>query len=196
MDNPYYEPRSFHQPALLRPRHVSVFQDARTWVSVLSVMPRQRSRYGLNRVVSCDVCHRYCIGPRLSCIICRDEILSDGIDFCSGCIGRDAPDSKFPHSSSHTLLRNDYRLQIATVSWTYTEARLVSTRVKAEFRELQLGMQNELNREKVAETTREPASITAPPADIDSAILCACCGKAVTTPCWACLHCGEYETNI
>lgn len=140
-----------------------------------------------NRTTTCDACSGYVIGPRLACITCRDELLADGVDFCSGCIGRDAPETIYPHSPSHSLLRCDYRLHDASTSWLYTESRLVSTRVKAEFRDLEGNTQSDGNG-KTAEVTLD--IVAAHLVDADSALLCMSCGKAVTTPCWACVHCG------
>lgn len=137
----------------------------------------------INRDIECDYCDLNIIGPRLACITCQDKNLNNGVDFCSACIGRLVlVDSTFVHSTSHTLLRCDNILHDASAPGTFVEARLVSARIKVDFRNQELAK---------CESHTDPTlgAAVVPPGDVN--MLCACCGTVVTTPCWACLDCGK-----
>lgn len=133
--------------------------------------------------ISCDVCDREIIGSRHTCIVCTDKDISYTVDLCTSCVDKPASGDEFVHVNTHSLLKFDCPAADHDMAWTVPEAKTVVDRVKGQFRALA---------SSVAPTTS--STPVHGPAQVKRArrsLLCACCGKAVTTPCWVCVSCSK-----
>ncbi|PPQ86097.1 hypothetical protein CVT25_003204, partial [Psilocybe cyanescens] len=149
----------------------------------------------------CDVCNWEITFDRHQCVYCKDDDLlldSRDIDICYNCIDKPVPYREIFHSKSHSLLRSPYRIHKYEYRNVIAEARFVSERCKSMFRE-QEEWRNQASKGKGRkngkgkgarngrrlEVKQEPSPELLP-------ILCACCAKVVSLPCWACVVCSPY----
>lgn len=143
--------------------------------------------------IYCDACNQKIAFIRYLCITCMEEDFSDEIDMCAECIDSSVFNrpNKYIHHPSHSLLRFTRRFHYWQKATIIPEARSRSERVKASFKALEHNMTDGERKEHEKKTVR--------PSDADKVVkskpsltqlVCACCGKALTLPCWACVICG------
>ncbi|KAF8912079.1 hypothetical protein CPB84DRAFT_751308 [Gymnopilus junonius] len=140
----------------------------------------------------CDVCSQYIIFTRFVCITCVEEIFNNEVDMCAECIDSTefTNENEFIHHPSHTLLRFTRRFHYCQRVVIIPHARLLSARIQASFKAS--GMAG-------AKTSRSTSDIgKSAKGDTDNVVMsrpslveliCACCGKDLTLPCWACAAC-------
>lgn len=138
----------------------------------------------------CDVCNQMIHFIRYSCIICREEDASNAISMCAECI--DSPvfnkPNKYIHHPSHTLIRFTRRFHFGEVNVIIPAARARSDRVKASFKALEEKESDTKEQIKKASKAFTDRTVRSKPFFIP--LVCACCGKNLTLPCWACIICG------
>ncbi|KDR73637.1 hypothetical protein GALMADRAFT_142100 [Galerina marginata CBS 339.88] len=155
-----------------------------------------RAVYYLGRFV-CDVCDRDIVFTRYLCITCMEEDLSDQIDMCAECIDSRVftRETRFVHHFSHSLIRSSRCIHYCELATMIPHARLRSERIKASFKAS--AARKQLSQGHEVKTTKN-VGISKAWRDSDDAVrsrlttlplICACCRKELTLPCWACVTC-------
>ncbi|KAF8912168.1 hypothetical protein CPB84DRAFT_1957799 [Gymnopilus junonius] len=151
-----------------------------------------RYLYDVFGAIYCDACNQRIAFIRFTCITCMEEDLSDQIDMCAECIDSSVFNrpNRYIHHPSHSLLRFTRRFHYCQAATIIPEARSRSERVKASFKALEHSTTDSDRKELEKKTSRAPDAdklIKSKPSL--TALVCACCGKALTLPCWVCVIC-------
>ncbi|KAF9444007.1 hypothetical protein P691DRAFT_712505 [Macrolepiota fuliginosa MF-IS2] len=127
----------------------------------------------------CDWCERRITKARNLCITCMSsEDLSDNIDLCSACVDRAPSKRGFVHDPSHIMVKVEETLHDFYFIRVVENAKVTIEKMKNLFRVLEA---NALHPEENADSEGEDRH----------RVVCACCAKQVTTPCWACVICSR-----
>lgn len=133
------------------------------------------------------------------CLHCMSEDLSDNIDLCGVCMDRMPTKRGFSHDVSHPMVKVEQTLHDFHFSRVVEAAKSALERAKGLLRNVESALRGE---DPAAfaltspRSSRGSGSTGTEPMDPKDLIACACCRRPVTTPCWACVTCGEYlSTN-
>lgn len=123
-----------------------------------------------------------------------EEDLSNQIDMCAECIDSSVFNrpNKYIHHPSHTLIRFTRRFHYCQVATVILEARTRSDRVKTSFKALEnstTDVERKGLEKKIARTASDADKIVKSKPFL-TPLVCACCAKTLTLPCWACVICG------
>lgn len=147
----------------------------------------------------CDVCGQRLAFTRLLCITCMEEAMTNQIDLCPECMDKLTynREKTFVHHLSHSLIRSSRVILFSELPIIIPRARLLSERIKASAKASEDKKSSTKDRESKAlkvsdaKATKDPDTekvFTSRPSL--TTLICACCGKDVTLPCWACVTCG------
>ncbi|KAF8149382.1 hypothetical protein B0H34DRAFT_785385 [Crassisporium funariophilum] len=126
----------------------------------------------------CDSCERRITKCRIMCIQCLSEDLSDNVDLCGTCAEKSVTKRGFNHDVSHDMVKVEETLHDFSFAQVVEAARTTISRIKGVLRTVEaVRISSESAREKHPETNEAHE------------IACTCCGKDVSTPCWACVIC-------
>lgn len=87
--------------------------------------------------IECDDCKCILSGERVICLTCKDPVVSDSFDLCSGCRDLVTKRRAVTHTADHTLIKARKHIHKHVFVWLVFEAKLMSTRLKNTFAELQ-----------------------------------------------------------
>lgn len=111
------------------------------------------------------------------------------MDLCVSCIDDSASREDYVHDKTHSLIKYNHVVHDYYKKWQVPMARIIVDRVKARLRDIASSL----------------APVTASVADshgsfqtnqAGGALLCACCEKVVSTPCWACVWCRKCDFDF
>ncbi|KAF9471040.1 hypothetical protein BDN70DRAFT_998755 [Pholiota conissans] len=170
---------------------------ARRYEEMSHYMAR-RQTYIVGRIF-CDNCQKHIAFRSYLCIICLRDDLSDGVDLCVNCFSKSntVRSGTMLHNISHPLLRSKHRVRNFERGVIIPEARLIAERSKKMFKDLE-EMKEEQNKHAgksiKGKGSRKSRSGQAVAKAIEntpeiSLILCACCKKPISLPCWVCVAC-------
>ncbi|KAF4621020.1 hypothetical protein D9613_000104 [Agrocybe pediades] len=127
---------------------------------------------------SCDNCYGSIIGPRLFCLECANQDLSDYVDLCLTCADKLPPPSRgFTHLVSHSMVKVKYVLHDVFYADVVDRAKRMADRIKRLF--------------SPPETGANVVSIDKRPEQPMTAKLCDSCSQPIVLPCWVCLDCQD-----
>jgi len=135
------------------------------------------------------VCDRY------RCITCMKEDLSNQIDLCTDtpkCIENASsnPRHDFVHSPSHTLLRSKFFLhKIYFSGFIVQQCRTTSENIKKRFRTLEENKKMAKKMAKALKSGKSGHTMQMEEASNVEPLMCVCCEKEVSLPCWVCAIC-------
>ncbi|TFK69486.1 hypothetical protein BDN72DRAFT_819995 [Pluteus cervinus] len=145
------------------------------------------AEFHINRLMvrhhaSCDSCQRAIYETRIICLVCIEKDFSNSFDVCRPpCLTASASRKKLNHSPSHSMIKYEYVVHDYNEVWA---SRTIATHAK-----------EVLNAARVVKKEEErsiivpyDASGTPKPTTL---ILCICCSKGVTVPCWVCQVCAR-----
>jgi len=154
----------------------------------------------LRGLMVCDVCDQRVTFTRFVCITCVEEDFSNQVDLCPECIESRSFSQKrsFVHHLSHSLIRATVRLHYCEMAGLILQARSLSERIKASFTaansrkasELDMDIKSTKYSESKASKDLELENIVTSRPSL-TPLICACCLKELTLPCWGCVTCGE-----
>ncbi len=121
------------------------------WVDILN--------FSSSNGVVCDICHRYVIGARFTCLNCLLEYDGNSIDFCVRCYREDFKNDKVVHTGYHPLLQLRRCLATRRLFSVADSSRSALDEAK----------------ESLADPSEYPE--------------CANCKQNVMPPCWFCVDC-------
>ncbi|KDR82349.1 hypothetical protein GALMADRAFT_817903 [Galerina marginata CBS 339.88] len=142
---------------------------------------------------SCDVCHQPVAFTHLLCITCIGEDMTNHIDLCPECIESQEFNTtkNFVHQFSHSLIQASHLIPYPELPILIPRARLLSERIKNSVKASEDRKNSTRDCDNKALKGMKDADfenlLTSRPSII--ALTCACCGKDVTLPCWACIAC-------
>ncbi|KAF4610197.1 hypothetical protein D9613_010367 [Agrocybe pediades] len=181
-----------------------------TWIlpPAISTIYEALAIYLYNRMIYhcglmvCDVCDQRITFTRFVCITCVEDDFSNQVDLCTECITSRSFSQKrtFVHHLSHSLIRSTVRLHYCEMATLILQARSLSERIKNSFmaasKKSGSGSDTETKLTKYSDSKahKDPEM-----ENIDTSLpsltplVCACCLKDLTLPCWACVKC-ELDT--
>ncbi|KAF9482851.1 hypothetical protein BDN70DRAFT_874437 [Pholiota conissans] len=170
---------------------------ARIYEEMSHYMAR-RETYIVGRIF-CDNCRKLIAFRRHQCIICLRDDLSDGVDLCVNCFSKSntVRSGTMLHNISHPLLRSKHRVRNFERGVIIPEARLIAERSKKMFKDLEEAKKEQNERAgksikgKGSRKSRSGQAVAKAIVDTPeiSPILCACCEKPISLPCWVCVSC-------
>ncbi|KAF4609988.1 hypothetical protein D9613_010358 [Agrocybe pediades] len=181
-----------------------------TWIlpPAISAIYEALSIYLYNRMIYhcglfvCDVCDQRITFTRFLCITCVEEDFSNQVDLCTECINSRSFSRKrtFVHHLSHSLIRSTVRLHYCEMATLITQARSLSERIKNSF--MAASKKSGSGTDTESKLTKYSDSRAHKDPDMENIVtslpsltplVCACCLKDLTLPCWACVKC-ELDT--
>ncbi len=115
----------------------------------------------------CDSCGRVLYETRLICLACVDKGFTNTTDVCRACMGVFCSRGQLKHDPSHSMIKFEYAVHNFKEVWS---SRDIAKQAKIEL--------------KAAQQAEGPS-------DSVSSLLCICCSKTVSIPCWVCQLCGK-----
>ncbi|KAJ6608452.1 hypothetical protein B0H10DRAFT_1815812 [Mycena sp. CBHHK59/15] len=152
--------------------------DSRFYQSIVDFQLQQLVKFGRN----CDSCSRHITETYAFCIQCVDRVFYDMIDLCSECMDQTPERDGFVHTTSHILLKITRVVHDSELARVIPAARAAADRAKAKFKaaaSLLLGVDGGTSGHGGNTKTSR------------SQMLCCCCGKPVSLPCWVCVDCRD-----
>ncbi|KAF4609963.1 hypothetical protein D9613_010377 [Agrocybe pediades] len=150
----------------------------------------------------CDVCDQRITFTRFVCITCVEDDFSNQVDLCTECITSRSFSQKrtFVHHLSHSLIRSTVRLHYCEMATLILQARSLSERIKTSFTAAskkpgsspEMGTKLRKYSNSTAHEDPEMENIVTSLPSL-TPLVCACCLKDLTLPCWACVKC-ELDT--
>ncbi|PPR01646.1 hypothetical protein CVT24_001622 [Panaeolus cyanescens] len=126
----------------------------------------------------CDWCGRRITKCRVLCMHCMSEDLSDNIDLCGACMDKTPAKRGFTHELSHDVIKVEETLHDFYFARVVEAARAQVGQAKNVFR--------------MMETNEEGGNVRmSVVSDNGHQVLCVCCAKPMSTPCWACVICAK-----
>lgn len=147
----------------------------------------------------CVVCDQRVVFSRFICITCIEEDMTNEVNLCLGCVESHTfiKTRKYVHHLSHSLIRTLHVVHFAELPLIIPKARLLSERIKASVKASEDKKNSTKDHgskalkgsdSKATKDTYAENIVTIRPSL--TALVCACCIKDVTLPCWACITCG------
>ena len=119
--------------------------------------------------------------------------LSDNIDLCSVCMDRMPTKRGFSHDISHPMVKVEQTLHDFHFARVVEEAKGALERAKGVLRNVEAALRGEDASSFAMTSPRSSRGLgkERAPMDPKDLIACACCRRAVNTPCWVCVICRE-----